>query len=87
MQWITHIKQAIKLYDQALTHKYEASIKRELAREDDMFYLLCFSEILGIPNPMTYYTLELYPYFLPNLHAWHQRMGMDHSPFADIQCC
>ena len=42
--------------------------------------LFVFSEMLGVPNPATYYTLELQPLLLERFHEWHQRMGMEHSP-------
>jgi hypothetical protein len=61
-----------------------ARAKRE---QDDLFMLLIFSEMMGVPNPATYYTLELQPILLDRFHEWHTRMGMEHSPLDDIRCC
>ena len=45
------------------------------------------SEALGIPNPASFYTLELLPIIYEDFHAWHRRMGMLRSPLEEIQCC
>ena len=49
--------------------------------------LMIFAESLGIPNPMTFYTLELQPLLLEEFHDWHLRMGMPHSPLDRFGCC
>jgi hypothetical protein len=49
--------------------------------------LFVFSEMMGIPNPVTYYTLELQPILMEKFHDWHQRMGMERSPIDDLKCC
>ena len=76
----------------ALLHEYyQAPYRVAFARakrdEDDLFMLFVFSEMLGVPNPAAYYTLELTPILLEKFHDWHQRMGMERSPLEDIQCC
>ena len=49
--------------------------------------LLVFSEMMGIENPSSYYTLELLPLLYEGFHEWHIRMGMDHSPLENFRCC
>lgn len=74
-----------------LSEFYQAPYRREFARaareENDLFTLLVASEMLGIPNPASYYTLELLPLLYDDFHAWHTRMGMEHSPLDGISCC
>jgi len=36
--------------------------------------LLIFGDMLGIPNPASYYTLELLPYLADEIEGWQQRM-------------
>ena len=84
---LKHIRKAIEKYDEIISHSHKAEIKRELRDENDLFLLLCFSELLGIPNPVSFYTLELYPYILEEFHEWHLRMGMEKSPLDHIRCC
>lgn len=66
---------------------YRASFAKAQQQEDDLFLMLVASEALGIPNPASYYTLELLPLVYEDFHAWHTRMGMDRSPLENIQCC
>ena len=49
--------------------------------------LLVMSEALGVPNPASYYTLELLPVVYEDVHAWHTRMGLERSPLDGISCC
>jgi len=81
------IKKAVELYEEILTMPHRQEIARELRHEDDLFLLLLYSEMLGIPNPVYYYTLELYPYMIERFHEWHLRMGMEKSPLAGLRCC
>ena len=66
---------------------YRGAIARAKRDQDDLFMLLIFSEMMGVPNPATYYTLELQPVLLERFHEWHTRMGMEHSPLDDFKCC
>jgi hypothetical protein len=86
-QLMKSLKKIISLYDEIIRLPHKTEIARELRDEDDLFMLLLYSETLGIPNPVFYYTLELYPYILDKFHDWHLRMGMEHSPLDGIRCC
>lgn len=82
-----YFKKAVEWYEEILSMPHRQEVARELRNEDDLFLLLLYSEMLGIPNPVYYYTLELYPYILERFHDWHLRMGMEKSPLAGIRCC
>ncbi len=62
-------------------------VARARRDEDDLFMLLVFSEMMGIPNPASYYTLELLPLMYEEFHEWHTRMGMERSPLDHFRCC
>ncbi len=70
---------------------YAAPYRRELARaqrdQDDVLMLLVFSEVLGVPNPVSFYTLELLPLLYEDFHQWHQRLGLEQSPLDHFRCC
>ncbi|MEJ2388225.1 MAG: cory-CC-star protein [Chromatiaceae bacterium] len=66
---------------------YRQETARSLRREEDLFMLLVYSEALGIPNPVSYYTLELQPILYESFHEWHLRMGMPKSPLEGFKCC
>lgn len=84
---IDKLKQLVAFYEEVLSMPHRQEIARELRDEDDLFFLLLYSEMLGIPNPVFFYTLELYPYMIEEFHEWHLRMGMDKSPMVGIRCC
>jgi hypothetical protein len=81
------VKKLIKYYEEVLEMPHRMEVARELRDEDDLFLLLLYSEMIGIPNPVYYYTLELYPHIIEDFHDWHLRMGMDKSPLTGIRCC
>jgi hypothetical protein len=84
---IDKVKQIYVTYDKSLVSSYQRELKRDYQRQEDLFFLLCCSELLGIPNPASYYMLELYPYMFRDFHEWHLRQGMKKSPLSSIRCC
>ena len=51
MGFYEQLKRAIAVYDEILRQPHRTEIARELRDEEDLFMLLCFSEMLGLPNP------------------------------------
>ncbi len=76
-----------KLLREFYSAPYRGAVARAKRQEDDLFMLLVFSEMVGVPNPASYYTLELQPLLYQDFHEWHKRMGMDHSPLEWLSCC
>jgi hypothetical protein len=80
-----------KQLSDALHEYYVAPYRRGFARlkrdEEDLFMLLVFAETLGVPNPASWYTMELMPLLYERFHDWHRRMGMEHSPLDQMRCC
>lgn len=66
---------------------YRRAFVRAAREEEDLFMLLVFAESLGVPNPVSFHTLELMPLLYERFHDWHRRMGMSHSPLEHIRCC
>lgn len=76
----------IKLFFQGafdLKDRSTGIIKKEANDEMDNFLLLCFSDLLGIPNPINYYTLEILPYVAEDLDSWEYRILGRKSVFVD----
>ncbi|SFR39800.1 hypothetical protein SAMN04488070_0464 [Pseudidiomarina maritima] len=84
VEWL---KQANEYATNVYNAPYRSAIARAKRDEDDLFMLLVFSELMGVPNPASYYTLELQPLLLERFHEWHLRMGMEHSPLHGFRCC
>ncbi len=66
---------------------YRSLVHREYLRQQDLFLLLAFSDLLGVPNPVHIYTLELYPELLEGFHRWHLRIGLERPPEGGFRCC
>ncbi|RIK16188.1 MAG: DNA helicase [Acidobacteria bacterium] len=70
---------------------YSGPYRRTFARaqqdEDDLFMVVVLAEMLGVPNPASYYTVELLPVVYEQFHDWHRRMGLDRSPLDHFACC
>lgn len=66
---------------------HRGSLARARRDDEDLFMLLVFSEMMGVANPASYYTLELQPILYDRFHDWHQRMGMERSPLDGLRCC
>ena len=77
----------VNWYEEVLSMPHRREVASELRDEDDLFLLMLYSEMIGIPNPAYYYTLELYPYMMEKFHDWHLRMGMEKSPLSGFRCC
>ena len=54
--------------------KRMAVVRKEAFDINDNLMLLLFGDFLGIPNPISYYTLELLPYMAEELVPWERRM-------------
>jgi len=83
----SRIKEVAELLREFYVAPYRSTLSRAARDEDDLFMLLVYSEVMGIPNPATYYLLEMLPLLQDRFHDWHRRMGMDHSPLSHISCC
>ena len=75
------------LLDEFYAAPYRGALARARRDEDDLFMLFVFAELMGVPNPASYYTLELQPVLLERFHEWHRRQGLDHSPLDGFRCC
>ena len=80
------LSQARYFVEEAYSVRYRSTIARARRDEEDLFMLLVFAEMMGVPNPATYYTLELQPLLLERFHEWHIRMGMEPSPLENFRC-
>ncbi|MBO2568959.1 DNA helicase [Shewanella algae] len=81
------VKDLSYLAEEAYNAPFRSAVARTRREQDDLFMLLIFSEMMGVPNPASYYTLELQPLMLEKFHDWHLRMGMPHSPLDQFRCC
>ena len=76
-----------ELLDEFYAAPFRGALARARRDEDDLFMLFVFAELMGVPNPAAYYTLELQPVLLERFHDWHRRQGLEHSPLDGFRCC
>ncbi len=76
-----------EIYEGLYVAPYRSQIYRAYLQERDLFLLSSFSDLLGAPNPVLFYTLELYPELIEQFHEWHVRMGMPQAPEGGFRCC
>ncbi|HEX9726966.1 MAG TPA: cory-CC-star protein [Gemmatimonadales bacterium] len=81
------LRAARDIYEGVFVAPYRSQVHREYLRQRDLFLLLGFADLLGVPNPIAFYTLELYPELIDQFHQWHLRMGMPHAPAGGFRCC
>jgi hypothetical protein len=81
------IRAAKDIYEGIYFAPYRAAIHREYLKQRDLFFILAFSDLMGVPNPVAFYTLELYPELIDQFHEWHLRLGMPVSPDGGFRCC
>ena len=43
--------------------------------------------MLGVPSPVSFYTLELLPDLIEGFHEWHLRLGLEQAPEGGFRCC
>ncbi len=78
---------ALDIYEGIFIAPYRSAIHRAYREQRDLFLLMTFSDLLGVPNPVSFYTLELYPELIEQFHNWHLRMGMNEPPEGGFHCC
>jgi hypothetical protein len=78
---------AREIYEGVYMAPYRSAIHREYLEQRDIFLLMGFSDLLGVPNPVQFYTLELLPELIEQFHEWHLRLGMESAPEGGFRCC
>ena len=81
------LQSAREIYEGVYLAPYRSIIHREYLRQRDLFFILGVSDLLGVPNPVQYYTLELLPELMQDFHEWHLRMGLEQPPEGGFRCC
>lgn len=67
--------------------RFQHELRKDALALHDLFMLLCYLELMGVPNPAAFYLLDVYPLLLDEFHMWHRRMGIEHSPLGSLPCC
>lgn len=85
--FLSRLRELGRLVREFYVAPYRSTLARAARDEDDLFMLMVYSEMMGVPNPGAYYMLEMLPLLQDRFHEWHRRMGMERSPLSHIHCC
>lgn len=71
----------IKLFFQgSFQNQLYKHFNKEIQKKEDLFLLLCFGDLLGLPVP-TYITMKLLPHLIGEISLWRYRMSRPRNPF------
>lgn len=56
-----------------LKKKSVALLSDQYENELEEFFILCFSDMLGIDMPTSYYALEFYPFLVEEVEKWQKK--------------
>jgi hypothetical protein len=55
-------------------HELDLEIRKERGHIDDLFMLVVFGDLVGLPLLPPYYSVRLLPYIIPNFNNWKRRI-------------
>jgi hypothetical protein len=57
-----------------MLHEMDLEMKKEKGHLDNLFMLVVFGDLIGLPLLPPYYSLRLLPHIVPSLNTWKRRV-------------
>lgn len=57
-----------------MLHEMDLEMKKERGHLDNLFMLVIFGDLIGLPLLPPYYAMRLLPYIVPSLETWKRRV-------------
>ena len=57
-----------------MLHEMVLDMKKERGHLDNLFMLVVFGDLIGLPLLPPYYSMRLLPHIIPSLETWKRRM-------------
>jgi len=57
-----------------MLHEMETEMKKEKGHLDNLFMLVVFGDLIGLPLLPPYYSMRLLPHIIPSLETWKRRV-------------
>lgn len=57
-----------------LFHEMDLEMKKEKGHLDNLFMLVIFGDLIGLPPLPPYYSMRLLPHIIPSLETWERRV-------------
>jgi hypothetical protein len=55
-------------------HEMDLEVKKEKGHLDNLFMVVVFGDLIGLPLLPPYYSIRLLPYVIPSLETWKRRI-------------
>jgi hypothetical protein len=55
-------------------HELDMELRKEKGSIDDLFMLVVFGDLVGLPILPPYYSIRLLPYIIPTFNVWKRRL-------------
>lgn len=55
-------------------HEMDLELKKDKGHLDNLFMLVVFGDLIGLPLLPPYYAIRLLPYVIPSLETWKRRI-------------
>jgi hypothetical protein len=55
-------------------HELDMELRKEKGGIDDLFMLVVFGDLVGLPILPPYYSIRLLPYIIPTFNTWKRRL-------------
>ncbi|MBP1733854.1 MAG: hypothetical protein H6Q54_978 [Deltaproteobacteria bacterium] len=81
-QWIDDFTDRIKNIKKILSeifygftvHELDLEMRKEKGHTENLFMLMIFGDLVGLPLLPPYYSLRLFPYIIPAIEGWKRRV-------------
>lgn len=57
-----------------MLHEMDLEMKKERGHLDNLFMLVIFGDLIGLPLLPPYYAMRLLPYIVPSVETWKRRV-------------
>jgi hypothetical protein len=58
----------------ATIHELDLELRKEKGHLDQLFMLVVFGDLVGLPLLPPYYSMRLLPYIVPSIETWKRRL-------------
>ena len=57
-----------------MVHEMDMEMKKEKGHLDNLFMLVVFGDLIGLPLLPPYYSMRLLPHIIPSIETWKRRV-------------
>lgn len=80
--WLTDVSDKLKEIKKIISevfygftvHELDIEMRKERGQTENLFMLMIFGDIVGLPLLPPYYSLRLFPFIVPEIERWRRRI-------------